>query len=446
MPNYMFNMPPGIDPTDDGTHSLPTDIAQAMQFYGTQNSSDLPPYLSYPLNNQQGQSMFGGGAPLGSQVPDSPVAQAMQDPQPPQTPVSQAMQAPQWSPSPIYNAMNPNAIQSMFDNQAMNPNLSRANGLIAAGSAMLGGKDFKEGLANSGKAFSDTFDSTLDQQRQLNTPRVTPLGQDGAFSMVQMPGQQPQIMANSDVQDYVMGKARALKTYELQNKVAENTMEGQRAAAKQDQANGQAAIPVLTNLQQSQAGMEAARNLTETLKTDSGRSTALKAYAALPTMAQRAAAAVGGGTMAQAAADYNTLNNAKIDGAKMEVAGLNGSLSNDEWTRAVGSVPSPADSPAVWDAYYERAYPILKSRTDFYTDVAKRGAEAANRPINPYGDNGRPNVGVPQVPQAPQATPQARMSAGSGNQPVQVSSFAEASKLPSGTIFIDPNGKPRKVP
>jgi hypothetical protein len=443
MADYMFDMPRGIDPNDDGSRSLPAILGQALQYYGTDNSSPLPSYLSYPMNNQPGQSMFGGGAPMGFTMPDqSPVSQAMQDPAPAQTPVSQALSGPQWSPSPVYNAMNPNAIQSMFDNQAMNPTLSRDNGLIAAGSALMGGKNLQEGMANAGKAFNDTFDSTLDQQRQLNTPRVTPLGQDGAFSMVQLPGQPPQIMANQDVQDYVMGKVKAQKQYELQNKFAENTMEQQRAAAKLDQTQGQQALPVLTNLQQSQAGIEAARNLTEALKTDDARARNLKIYSALPPSGQRIAAAT---TMGQAAADYNTLNNAKIDGAKMEVAGLNGSLSNDEWTRAVGSVPSPSDSPSVWDAYYERANPILKSRTDFYTGIVKRGQEAANRQINPYGPNDRQSLGTPAVPTAPPATP-ARASTGTGNQPVQVASFAEASKLPSGTIFIDPNGKTRKVP
>jgi hypothetical protein len=441
---YSFDMPPGIDPRDDGSHSLPAYLGQALQFYGTDKSTDLPYYLSYPMNNQAGQSMFGGGAPM-----QSPVAQAMAPQQAPQTPVAQAMD-PQSPQTPITQAMggypNSDAIQAMFANQATNPSMSMDNGLIAAGSAMMGGKDFKTGMADAGKAFNDNFDSTLNQQRELNTPRVTPVGQDGAFSMVQMPGQQPQVLPNSQVQDYVLGKVRAQKMLEMNNKIGENTMEAQRAAMKQDQTNGNAAIPVLTNLQQSQAGMDAARNLTETLKTDSSRAGYLKAYSALPSMAQRAAAAVGGGSMAQAAADYNTLNNAKIDGAKMEVAGLNGSLSNDEWTRAVGSVPSPSDSPAVWDAYYERANPILKSRMDFYTGVVKRGSEAANRPITPYGSNGRQDLGVPQAPAAPQATPPTRSSTGAGYQPVQVSSFAEASKLPSGTIFTDPNGKQRKVP
>lgn len=384
------------------------------------------------------QAQQGGGQ---SPVPaPTPVAQAM-DPsqQVPQTPVAQAMDPSQpGAATPISQAMtgypDAGAIQAMFARQATDPNLSMNNGLIAAGSAMLGGKNLQEGMANAGKAFNDSFDSTLDNQRALNTPKVTPVGQDGAFSMVQLPGQQPQIMPNGQVQDFIMGKVKAQKTYELQNKMAENTMEQQRAAAKLDQTNGNAAIPVLTNLQQSAAGMDAARNLTETLKTDSDRSRNLKIYSALPAQGQRIAAAT---TMGQAAADFNTLNNAKIDGAKMEVAGLNGSLSNDEWNRAVGSVPSPSDSPSVWDAYYERANPILKSRMDFYTGVVKRGSEAANRPVNPYGSNGRQDLGVPQAPAAPQAAP-------STGKPQAVSSQSQYNALPSGSYYTAPDGSLRR--
>ncbi|SAL50865.1 hypothetical protein AWB73_05296 [Caballeronia turbans] len=446
---YSFDMPPGIDPRDDGSHSLPAYLGQALQFYGTDKSTPLPSYLSYPLNNQPGQSMFGGGAPL-----QTPMQQAMA-PQTPDTAISQAMAPQRAAPTAISNAMAPaplTPIQAAFQNQATNPDLAKANALIAAGSALMGGKDLQQGLANAGTAFSNTFDQTLNQQRDLNTPRVAPLGQDGAFSMVQMPGQQPQVVSNDQVQNYVLGKARAQKAFELQNDIAKQTMEQQRAAAKLDQTNSQQAVPVLTNLQSSQAGLNAAQAVTDALKSDSDRSLALKAYSALKPTLQRLAAASGVPAMAQAASDYNTLNNARIDGAKMEVSGLNGSLSNDEWTRAVGAVPHPSDSPEVWDSYYERANPLLTSRVGFYSDVVKRGQEAANRALNPYGPNDRPNLGAPQVPQAVQAHrapqgSQAAQSSGSGSyQPVTVASFADANRLPSGTVFQAPDGSLRKKP
>lgn len=207
-------------------------------------------------------------------------------------------------------------------------------------------------------------------------------------------------------------------------------------------------MSVLTNLQASQAGLGAAQTVTDALKNDSDRSLALKGFAALKPTLQRIAAASGVPAMTQAASDYNTLSNARIDGAKMEVSGLNGSLSNDEWTRAVGAVPHPSDSSEVWDAYYERANPILKSRVGFYTDVVKRGQEAANRPLNPYGPNDRPNLGVPQTPSAPQASqaaPAAPQSTGSGSyQPVTVSDKASYDALPAGTVFRAPDGTIRR--
>ncbi|GJH23806.1 hypothetical protein [Caballeronia novacaledonica] len=221
--SYPFGMPSGIDPNDDGSHSLPAYLGQALQFYGTNNSSPLPSYLSHPLNNQPGQSMFGGGAALGQTA----VSQAM-DPQPVDTPMSQAMAPQPLTPTAISNAMATPApltpIQAAFQNQATNPNMATANGMIAAGSALLGGKNLQEGLANAGTAFSNTFDQTLNQQRDLNTPRVTPLSADGAFSMVQLPGQAPQVVSNDQVQNFMLGKLQAQKAYELQQKVAEKTM------------------------------------------------------------------------------------------------------------------------------------------------------------------------------------------------------------------------------
>ncbi|USU15360.1 hypothetical protein [Paraburkholderia fungorum] len=374
---------------------------------------------STPLQAAMATGMQGAGAPQSSNQP--PIAQAMANPDgtTTPTPMQAAMaQAPQ---APL------SAIQQMFQNQTTNPNLALSNGLIGAGSAMLQGKNFMQGMGAAGDAFNNGFDGTLDQQRQLNTPKVTPLP-DGTFSIVQMPGQQPQVISNAQVQDFVMGKMKAQVSYDMMKQTAAKNDQIQVNAAKTDQTQGVAAQTALINLQQSQQGLQQAQATTEALKQDPARSLALKTYAALPAVAQRIAAASGFGKTTQAARDYNTLNNAALDATKFEVSGINGSLSNDEFNKAAGAIPKPSDDPAVWDEYYGRVTPLLSGRQQFYTDIAQRGLSAGNRSVNPSGDNGRPVVAAPQA------------SAPSGASVPTVTDAASYAAIPPGGYYRTPDG------
>lgn len=436
----MFN-PSTQDGYDQGAalNVLPsapqTPIAQAMQTptysspAGFGGASAMPPgaltdpsaspsavnsgVSATPAQTDAGQAQQAANALQNNAV----LAAAQPDPSEPQAPMG-----PQ---------MNPQ-LAAMLQNQAQNPNAAFTNGLLNAGAAMGSASNFTAGMGEAGKAFGQGFNGTLDAQRDLNTPRVTPMA-DGAFSMVQVPGQQPQLLPNGQVQSYLMGQKILAARIAMGQKAAEGDMKIQENAAKADQANGNAAIPVLTNLQSSKAGLAAAQGVTDALKSDSGRSTALKMYSAMPATAQRLAAASGNPTMTQAASDFNTLNNARLDAAKLEVSGLNGSLSNEEWSKSLGAVPSVSDSPGVWDTYYQRANPLLDSRTNFYQGVVQRGQQAGNRQVNPYGSNGRPDLGSPSTPYAPGST-------------ATVSSDADFKSLPSGALFRGPDNVLRRKP
>jgi hypothetical protein len=290
----------------------------------------------------------------------------------------------------------PPQLQAALNNQAQNPNYALGQGLLSAGSAMLQGKTFGQGMGAAGDAFGNAYNNTLNNQRDLNTPKVTPLG-DGAFSMVQMPGQQPQVVANGDVQNYVMGKTVLAAQIAQARQTAQKNGQIQVNAAKMDQTNATNAATSLMNLQQSGQGLQQAQALTNALKADPDRQRNLQIYSALPAVGQRlAASGATGQDMARAASDYNTLNNAGLDATKFELSGLTGSMTTESFNKALGATPSPSDAPSVWDTYYQRAGQLLQDRTNFYQGVYNRGVNAGNRSVNPAGGNGRAIVPAPQ--------------------------------------------------
>lgn len=205
---------------DYSEFALPSYLAQAMQNYktGTADQSGLPSYLSYALANSD---------PNQQALPQTPLGQAMVDPTgSSQTPLGQAM-TPQVPSQPT--------IQQMFQRQATDPSMPMGNGLMAAGSALLGADNLQKGLGAAGDAFNGTFDKTLNDQRSLNTPRVTPLA-DGTFSMVQLPGQAPQVIPNGQVQDFLMGKTMLAGRLALQKDVFTQNLKTQAQQAQNDRA------------------------------------------------------------------------------------------------------------------------------------------------------------------------------------------------------------------
>lgn len=413
-------------------------LAAAMQSAGLApygyGSAVIPP--GYGASNNPGQAQAVQAAQAANITAGAtPVSQAMAPPAPqqPQNPMSQAMapQQPQAPQTPMGQAMSPQSpIQQQFQNNATNPNLALGQGLMAAGGGMLSGKNFMDGMGQASSNFGPAYQNTMNMQRELNTPKVTPLA-DGAFSMVQMPGQQPTTVANGDVQNFIRSKMAAQFAYDTfkQNQVKQGQIQVQAAAL--DGKQGVAAQQNLQTLAQSQQGIQQAQALNEQLKQDPDRLTALQTFAKMPAKLQALAVMSGNPTMVRAQTDLQTRSNAALDGSKIELTGLNGG-SDDALKKASGAVPPPDADPANWDSYIGRVSPLLQERTQFYGDVVNRGLSAGNSTANVLGGNGRPVISNPL--------------AGTGQAPVRVSSAADYANVPPGGQFVDPQGNVRTKP
>jgi hypothetical protein len=416
---YSFDMPPGIDPNDDGSHSLPAYLGQALQFYGTNKSTDLPYYLSYPMNNQAGQSMFGGGAPM-----QSPVAQAMAPQDAPQTPVAQAMD-PQPADTPMTQAMgypNSEAIQSMFAKQATDPNLSMNNGLIAAGSAMMGGKNLQEGMANAGKAWSDTYDSTLNNQRELNTPKSTAVA-DGAFMQTQLPGQAATMQANPQVQQFLFGKAQQQAQIKQAQLLYAANLKQQGEQAKDDRANSKEFGAKLTTTDNA---LQATQRALDVATAQANDPTAFpRLAAAFPQFAQFMGSDSAMGNL--------QIMRAHIDSALVQDAQKKGAITDAQAGFLNSDIPSPtADRQKVIIPYLKQQMEILGKIRDFQATQYGKS--------NPTPSQGFATSGTSNVPTGPQST-------GSGSyQPPAVTDAQSFAALPSGTVFKAPDGSIRRKP
>lgn len=325
-------------------NQLPTYLAQAMQDYqtGVPSQSGLPSYLSYDMGNPQ--------AP---QPPQTPVAQAMAPQSPAQTAMAQAM-------APQGPGMSP--IQSMFQRQTTDPNMARSNALIAAGSALMGGDNLQMGMAAAGQAFNDTFDKTLNQQRDLNTPRVTPVA-DGSFSMVQLPGQAPQVLPNGQVQDFLMGKQMLAGRLALQKDVFTANLNAQRDQEKNDRAQAATYGPKLQVTNQAIATTQAA--LAEARRQADQEPVWAKLQGTFP------GAANFFGT--DAAQGNNLIQNALVDTQLAQDAQKSGAITDQQAKMLGADVPSISSSRAtVLVPFLERRLEALQRYQSYQQSQANK--------------------------------------------------------------------------
>lgn len=401
--------------------------------YGYGAQSAVPPQAQAPV--AQAMSVAGNGASMGppsSAAPQAPQA-PQQDPTAPPMSTTGSSQlgfqpgqgAPDASP---FSSLSP-AMQAAFNNQSSNPNYSLGMGALAAakgfGSAPMG--NVAQSIGNAAGNFGEAYNSALTQQQSLNTPKVTPLS-DGAFSMVQMPGQQPQVVANGQVQDFVRSKMAAQFGYDMakQDRAKSDQIAVQSAGI--DAKQGVAAQQNLQTLTQSAQGLQQVQQLNEQLKADPARLTALQVYAKLPPAAQRLAVMSGNQASIQAQSDLQVRSNAAIDGSKIELTGLNGG-SDDALKKASSAVP-PADAdPANWDQYLSRTTPLIQERVGFYNDVVNRGQGAGNRTIN----GASANTGRPVVPNT--------LGGQGGSSIPRVTDAASYNAIPPGGYYMTPQGQ-----
>lgn len=343
---------------------LPSYLAQAMQDYqsGMPDQSGLPSYLSYAMGNPQ--------AP---QPPQTPVAQAMAPQSPLPTPMGQAMASQGPSTAPI---------QAMFQRQATDPNMARSNALIAAGSALMGGDNLQKGLAAAGQTFSDTFDKTLNQQRDLNTPRVTPLA-DGSFSMVQLPGQAPQVLPNGQVQDFLLGKMITQAQIARSQKLFEANLNTQRDDDKNMRAQAAAYGPKLQITDQAiyttQQALKEAQRQAATAPTSS------KLEGAFPSIANWL------GT--DNARGNNLIQNALVDTQLAQDALKSGAITDQQAKTLGADIPGiTSDRSSVLVPFLERRLEALQRYRDYQSTQVSKANPTPTQGFATQSQAGAPGV------------------------------------------------------
>lgn len=322
----------------DGGAQLPSYLAQAMRGFqtGYPDQSGLPSYLAAAM------------ADPSLTPPQTPVAQAMAPQAQPPMLTPQGSQGPQMSP-----------IQAMFQHQATDPRMALNNSLLAAGSALMGGENLQKGLAGAGAAFNDTFDKTLDNQRRLNTPQVTPLA-DGSFSMVQLPGQGPQVMPNDQVQNFLLGRVQMQSQAGLAKAIMLQQMKQQGQEAQQARATAIEAGPKAMQADQTLHTMQQALDIVT-----KGRSWQERAAAFSPT--------VGG------AAGYGSQNQilarVGVDSQLAQGAVKAGVVTQGMFDKFETDIPKSTDSDAVWKSFLERNMPFVQKISDYQHSLVNAGAQ-----------------------------------------------------------------------
>lgn len=391
MANYSFD----YDNTDDGSSMVPSYLGQAMQNYGTDKNSPLPSDMSYPLNNQPGQSMFGGGG----QFNMPPMDQAMQ----PDTPLGKAMD----TSTPSYYNPQPQAPQeqNFMQRMAARPDSrSIADGLIKGGAGMLGAKNLQEGLAANLTGFSDAYDARTDKTREENTPKVTDVA-GGAFASVQYPGKEPVLMKRGEVAKYLTEQEMAKE----KAKIAAMQLQG--VITNQNHVNTEARAQV----DKAQAGLD---SIKETITKLREAGPAIERYG----NGHRAAAAggplgnaIGGAFDPQIAVDNQLLGELNVQGILDHVKQLPGSASDNDVRMLSQNVPRPGAAPEV------------------VRDWHRRALEAADRLQAKYEANmqrGQGNQGQAPTPQPTRSTSQA-------GTPITQEGYAS---LKSGETYLAPDG------
>lgn len=322
------------------------------------DGEQVPAYILEALKAQQ-------EAQQGQQAPDTPLGQAMA-PQAPATPLGQAMDPSGAPQQPPQAPQQPSFMDRLNGRQDSN---SIYDGLINGGAAMIGAKNLKEGLAANITGFNDGYDAKTTKDREINTPKVTPLA-DGAFSSVQYPGKAPVIMRNDQVADYqTQQKVEAAK-------VAYAKMETQARLTNDYKQAGE-------NRKIGDAAQNQVDAIDATIQRLKDAGPAVERYGT----GHRIAAATGtvGNTIAgavdpQIAIDNQQIGELNVQAILSHVKQLPGSASDKDVLLLSKTAPQPGADPAVLKDWYARA---LEATQNLRKKAAEQAARADNGGMAP---------------------------------------------------------------
>jgi hypothetical protein len=384
-------------------------LGQAMQ------QATYSPPMSFGYPGQQAPTIPQGDPSGASQSPYQvtpvPNPQGTSSPLPDASPVAQATQAQDQGTDPSAQALSqlpPSAIQQLLTKQATDPNYAFNNALIAAGAGILGGKNLADGLSQGVSAFGGTLNSTLNQQREQNTPKVVPLA-DGAFTMVQLPGGQPQVMANKDVAGFLMGQKVLQGNIGLQKVILQNQL---KQTGQQQQQTRQQGYEANTSLVQARNTLQAMDDALKVVGSDDD-SWSRQAAANWPTLS----GALPG--TADLSAKNAILARVKVDQELLQGAVQKGAVTKSQAETYASDVPKVTDSNAKWREWITRNRPLM-------ANIEARSQELVNAGAN---------AGAPGL-QAQVAAP--------GNGGAKINSKADYDALPSGAFYTAPDGSMRR--
>lgn len=242
------------------------------------------------------------------------------------------------------------------------------------------------------------------EEAKARRPKVEPLA-NGAFSLVTMPGKAPEIVPNKDVQEYLREDARIRNTFSLDKITANANAQVGVAGAKSDIKTGEAARPLLNDVQTLKDRWKDALGIV------GSQGTSAQLQGALP--------GVAGFFGMDEAARNKILQGLTVSETLLNTALTKGAISNAEMDLFKSPIPALTDDrEKVWKPWIEKRLQVLDKLEAFYKDEVARGD----------------NPGATRGSNAPSAAPR-----GPGGV-TRVNSEAEWSKLAPGTMYMDPNG------
>lgn len=247
-------------------------------------------------------------------------------------------------------------------------------------------------------------------QSERNRTKVTPLA-DGAFSLVQRPGQAPQIVRNDEVAKYLGDVQQSKFEQALQKVVLGGQVNANTNAAKAAIRAGEDARPLLNDVTGMIDRWGQAKTIIE------GQGVGAQIQGAFPGIA----GFFGGDQVAA----NKFLEGLTVDETLLNTARTKGAISNQEMNLFKAPIPSTTDDrEKVWKPWIEKRLEVLNKLKTFYEGEVARGTAAGNQPLSN------------------QPAPAPAPAAASGG-PTKITSEAEWASLPSGTQYIGPDGKTR---
>ena len=241
---------------------------------------------------------------------------------------------------------------------------------------------------------------------ERNRTKVTPLA-DGAFSMIQRPGQQPQIVRNDQVAEYLGEQQQTKFQQALQKVILGGQVQAQTAGDKAAIKTGEEARPLLNDVNGMIDRWGQAQKIIE------GQGVGAQVQGAFPGIA--------GAYGADQAANNKILQGLTVDETLLNTARTKGAISNQEMNLFKAPIPALTDNrEKVWKPWIEARLKVLDKLKTFYEGEVARGSAAAGQPTSN------------------QPTP-----APASGGPVSISSESEWANLPSGTQYRGPDGKLR---